>query len=555
MNNKLYQVAFQQGNAYYAELVGLPADEQCKNATRLSGMAHDPEVFFRANAMPFEVSLPKKKRPGRPKGRKQYALNDVLEAVFDELSSRGIVYMPGHHNEYIMQACYLLNRYGVAQDEVEEWATNEFADYGRERVVGIVRSCYARTEEHASRKLYRKSERVEVATISRIQEYLKERDIRIRHNVITRKQELFDAERACWVEMTDTADNSLYCRFCTETGMRMNINDLRAVMNSDFYPSFNPFQAYLLSLPPWDGVDYIEQLANSVHVKGCSQALHNRFFKKWFVAMLPTWLEDVVNHEILTYIGRQGIFKSTFMRMLLPPELQPYFAAKNFAQRLNKDDKLELTEMGLVALEELDHMRPSEVNQLKAITSQHYMNERAVYGRHKERRAHIASFCGTGNNPQFLNDPTGNRRWLPFMVENIDSPLLYPFNYTGLYSQAYALWRDGFCYWFTEADNAELEQHNRQFEEPNLEEELILTYFRKPVPGESCEFLTATRIVELINGYIKIPLLAKNIAFAMNKLGFEKRRTYIARGWNVVILSGEEIKNRQKLHALESDSE
>lgn len=555
MNNKLYQVAFQQGNAYYAELVGLPADEQCKNATRLSGMAHDPEVFFRADATPFEVSLPEKKRPGRPKGRKQYALNDVLEAVFDELSSRGIVYMPGHHNEYIMQACYLLNRYGVAQDEVEEWATNEFADYGRERVVSIVRSCYARTEEHASRKLYRKSERVEVATISRIQEYLKERDIRIRHNVITRKQELFDTERACWVEMTDTADNSLYCRFCTETGMRMNINDLRAVMNSDFYPSFNPFQAYLLSLPPWDGVDYIEQLANRVHVKGCSQALHNRFFKKWFVAMLPTWLEDVVNHEILTYIGRQGIYKSTFMRMLLPPELQPYFAAKNFAQRLNKDDKLELTEMGLVALEELDHMRPSEVNQLKAITSQHYMNERAVYGRHKERRAHIASFCGTGNNPQYLNDPTGNRRWLPFMVENIDSPLLYPFNYTGLYSQAYALWRDGFCYWFTEADNAELEQHNRQFEEPNLEEELILTYFRKPVPGESCEFLTATRIVELINGYIKIPLLAKNIAFAMNKLGFEKRRTHRLRGWNVVILSGEEIKNRQKLHALESDSE
>ena len=37
--SKLYQVAFQQGNAYYAELVGLPADEQCKNATRLSGMA------------------------------------------------------------------------------------------------------------------------------------------------------------------------------------------------------------------------------------------------------------------------------------------------------------------------------------------------------------------------------------------------------------------------------------------------------------------------------------------------------------------------------------
>ena len=52
-----------------------------------------------------------------------------------------------------------------AQQEVEEWASNEFADYGRERVVGIVRSCYTRTEEHASRKLYRKSDRVEADEI------------------------------------------------------------------------------------------------------------------------------------------------------------------------------------------------------------------------------------------------------------------------------------------------------------------------------------------------------------------------------------------------------
>lgn len=548
----IYKLAFQQGNAYYAELTGLPTDGQCKNATRLSGMAHDPQLFFRPEATPFVISLQEKKRPGRPKGKRHYKLAQVLDAVLDELSSRGVVYCSGHHNEYIMQACYLLNRYGVTQSEVEAWASTEFADYGSERVLGIVRSCYTRTEEHASLALRRQAGRVELATVLRIQEYLKERDIRIRHNLITRKQELLNVEKGCWEEMTDTADNSLYCRFCNETGLRMNINDLRAVINSDFYPVFNPFLSYLLNLPPWDGVDYIEQLANRVHVKGCSQELHNRFFKKWFVAMLPTWLEDVVNHEILTYIGRQGIYKSTFMRLLLPPELQPYFAAKNFAQRLNKDDKLELTEMGLVALEELDHMRPSEVNQLKAITSQHYMNERAVYGRHKERRPHIASFCGTGNNPQFLNDPTGNRRWLPFLVENIDSPLLHPFNYTGLYSQAYALWKGGFCYWFTDADNAELELHNRQFEEPNLEEELIMTYFRQPYGNEPCEFLTATRIVELINGCIKIPLLAKNIAYAMNRLGYPVRRIHNVRGWNVVILSGDDIKNNQKLHALES---
>jgi len=142
---------------------------------------------------------------------------------------------------------------------------------------------------------------------------------------------------------------------------------------------------------------------------------------------------------------------------------------------------------------------------------------------------------------------------LPFVVESIDSPMQHPFNYTGLYSQAYALWRDGFCYWFTDEDNAQLAEHNRQFEEPNLEEELILTYFRKPYANETGEFLTATRIIELINGYIKTPLATRNIAIAMNKMGFEKRRFRRIRGWNVVILSGEDIKNQQKLHAIESE--
>lgn len=46
-------------------------------------------------------------------------------------------------------------------------------------------------------------------------------------------------------------------------------------------------------------------------------------------------------------------------------------------------------------------MRPAELNQLKAMVTMPYVNERAAYGRNKERHPHIASFCGTGNNVQF----------------------------------------------------------------------------------------------------------------------------------------------------------
>lgn len=64
-----------------------------------------------------------------------------------------------------------------------------------------------------------------------------------------------------------------------------------------------------------------------------------------------------------------------------------------------------------------------------------YTNERAAYGHYAEQRKHINTFCGTGNNPEFLSDPTGNRRWLPYEIESILSPREHPFNYEGIYAQ------------------------------------------------------------------------------------------------------------------------
>ncbi|WP_240055007.1 virulence-associated E family protein, partial [Bacteroides uniformis] len=88
-----------------------------------------------------------------------------------------------------------------------------------------------------------------------------------------------------------------------------------------------------------------------------------------------------------------------------------------------------LTEFALVCLEELEEMTSAQVSQLKAITGMTDVNERAAYGHFKESRPHIASFCGTSNNVTFLNDLSGNRRWLPFEVDSIDSPFDYPIDY------------------------------------------------------------------------------------------------------------------------------
>ena len=593
-----YKLAFLHGNAYYEALTGLPTDGQCKNVGRISTIAYDEELYYNPEATPFVIKPEEKKPVGRPKkylveglglrvdgqAKSPIPFAKVEATVLRELERRGVVYEAGTYNKYVSAACYEMNRYGVPEEQCREWAVNRFADYDAADVDSIVRSCYLQTEEHGTARPPKAEKESRYASIKDIQEWLTENNIRIRHNLITRKREMETpsnlplygealqtslykknapvtpsieggGQGGGSTELTDQHVNSLYCRFCLDTGRQAKISDFYIIIESDFYPDYHPLKEYLESLPAWDGVtDHIDRLASTVHVTGCTQELHNRFFKKWMVAMVAAWLDDgTTNHEILTYIGEQGKYKTSFMTHLLPPALDKYFAIKHFNHSMSKDDRLALTELALIDLEELDNMRPEAVNLLKAITTDPAINLRPVWERYALRRQHIASFCGTGNNPRFLTDLSGNRRWLPFMVESIDSPWERTTDYDGIYAQAYALWQQGFRYWFDDAENAELEQHNRQFEEPNMEEELILTYLRQPYGDEAGEFLTATRIIELIGMYVKCPLSPKRVAFAMNRLGYRQRRVGGVRGYNVIILTGNDIKEQQRLNARNSD--
>ena len=236
-----------------------------------------------------------------------------------------------------------------------------------------------------------------------------------------------------YVLLTDRIENTLYTELKAQKEVRMQ--DLHSVIESDFVPEYHPFREYLEHLPPWreGDADHIMGLSLSVNVRGDAdeQMLFYEYLKKWLVAMVASWVDPgVVNNVMLVLIGEQGSYKTTWFSYLLPPELRRYFYTKTNANRMTKDDLLTLSQYGLVCCEELDTMRPSELNQLKAAMTMPAIDERAAYARHKEHREHIASFCGTGNNVQFLSDTTGNRRWLPFEVSSIDSPRSSPFDYS-----------------------------------------------------------------------------------------------------------------------------
>lgn len=559
-----YQQAFYAGNAYYEKLLGAKADMQCKNITRLSGLAHDPEVFLRpqSEVIPFTAEEISTAATAYVKQSKEDKQMQRIQTYFDtliapQLAKAKIEFRSGSHNDYVMRVGYKLAERRFSKKVALRWAMQKFGkDYSDTEQV--INSCFANASPHGKQGGSGDNRGdSKTATVEEIKSFL-DGHISLRFNEITSRVEYeipadnTDTHR--FMPVNDRIVNSLWSQMSTIT--RVNIQDMYRVIESDYVPVFNPFKEYLNNLSKPGEQDYIRELAQTVRVKGGEQEqkLWHLYLKKWLVGMVASWIsEDVVNNVILVLIGEQGAYKTTWFNYLLPPPLKQYFYTKTNANRMSKDDILTLAQYALVCCEELDTMRPAELNQLKAAVTMPSIDERAAYAHYHEHRKHIASFCGTGNNTQFLSDPTGNRRWLPFEVASILSPREHPFHYEGIYAQALSLYTSGFQYWFTKEEIQELNRHNKQFETPHLEHELVDLYFRRPIDSELGEFISVARALQMISNGISQKLSAVNVGRAFSDLGFKRVRTNSSRGFIVVCRTPEEIKAYQ--HRLLMDAE
>ncbi|MBP3246858.1 MAG: hypothetical protein J6M36_03125 [Prevotella sp.] len=360
-----------------------------------------------------------------------------------------------------------------------------------------------------------------------------------------------------WQVVDDRLVNSLCNMLSVEKVV--NPNKIWQVIKSDFVQRYNPFRHYLNRLPPWtEDTNPILSLAMDVKVKGGmdEQMLFYLCLRKWLVAMVAGWLDDnVVNEKILVLVGRQGIFKTTWFEHLLPPELAGYFHSNASFGRMDKDEILKLSRYGLICCEELDTMKPTEMNRLKWAVTTKETCERKAYDHSPQRRKHIASYCGTGNNLQFIDDDTGTRRWLPFEVESIRSPREYRIRHEEIFAQAYKLYLSDFRYWFEGSEEELLCRHNHRFEVAKPELELISRFYRVPAKGEASVFVSASEIMQTIGGQLTYQLTMNKLGRAMSALGFVSMRSRGRRGYNVVAYSGADMEVNKTMMAYEAQPE
>ena len=372
-----------------------------------------------------------------------------------------------------------------------------------------------------------------------------------------------------WREMTKHDINSIVCHCAQECDVNITSREVMTALQSDLIPDVHPLREYILSLPSFtpDQPDWIDWVAQQVHVRDSAtepsepltsdsnaNALWRACFKKWFVAMVASWMKDeVVNHQVLVLIGKQGIYKTTWLERLIPPHLRAYACKLANSADLNKDERLRIAEFGLISLDEIDSMNNRELNQLKSIITATDVNERAAYAYTKERRVRLASFCASGNRRDFLTDITGNRRWLPFEVESIQNPFTTLLPYERMYAQAWALAQDPFfSYWFDLEEIEVLEQHNHYFRDTSNEEQLLDVYFAvPPTDATNAKFLTTAEISErlIYYGNIKKPMTLSRLGVLLSQKGFlsVRRGNPSRRGWIIYERESQEVNSERSV--------
>lgn len=303
---------------------------------------------------------------------------------------------------------------------------------------------------------------------------------------------------------------------------------LNALLSSDYVPKYNPFEEYFLTLPKWNPSDksMVENLLSFVRLEDESKReFFNCMVKKHLVRAVGCVLRKIsFNKHCLVLVGKQHDGKTSFIRNLCPTPLKAYYLENPPLD--HKDSSIELSRNLIINLDELEKLDKQDANKIKSLFSQESPKVRLNYDKFSVKMERYASFFGTTNDSEFLNDVTGNVRWLVFEIDGIThdnggSNGYMPVSIDSVWSEALHLLENGFEYNLNTKEIEQIEAINRKHQRLTTEIELMQKYF-EPCPENDQEalFVQSSDLIDCL-GY------ACNHQFKINSVVIGKALTYL----------------------------
>lgn len=333
-----------------------------------------------------------------------------------------------------------------------------------------------------------------------------------------------------WNQLTDRELKKIAIEQMEQVGVAWSI-DIELYVHSAFVPDYNPAIDFLQQCEKYDEtVDFIRLHAQRVPT---NFARWPDFFHRWFLGMVAQWLNlsrDFGNSVIPMLIGGQGTHKSTFCRLILPPELREYYVDDIKLDNAEQVERM-LSRMLLVNIDEYNAKTDREQAKIKRVVTEKDIQTRRMRSDQYVLRQRTASFIATTNEREPLNDPTGSRRYLCCEVTGlIDTET--PISYLQLYAQAMAELKKGAIWHFTKAEEAEIERHNQDYRCQSSPETVLLAYY-KPAERRKENFVRAIDILEELRQHVRATDLPsiKTLTMALKSCHFPHGKISGQRGW------------------------
>jgi putative DNA primase/helicase len=293
---------------------------------------------------------------------------------------------------------------------------------------------------------------------------------------------------------------------------------------------FHPVRDYLAGLV-WDGVPRVESFLSAY--AGAEDSSLTRAMSRCFLRSACARVHSPGSKvdTVLILIGAQGVGKSSLFRALVP---NPGWFSDTPIDLSNKDAYAQLQGVWLYELAELASMRARDAEVVKGFLSAQSDRFRPPYGRNVVVLPRQSVVCGSTNEPEFLDDPTGARRFHPVRVGRVDLAGIAR-DRGQLWAEAYEPFGDAVppTWWLTPEEDAQLVEAQAPFQRTDPWEVAIRAWLYPEHAGVGWDYIAhrdGVTVAQLLTACLDVPPAQQTRASAMRaggiltRLGWAKSR-------------------------------
>lgn len=331
-----------------------------------------------------------------------------------------------------------------------------------------------------------------LGTTANVRAVLQYEDVTARYNQMTKELEVIVPGINSVPDETSNSNQTAAIDLLAKHGVPY----ARAQEQINAIAASNPYcpVRQMIESKSWDGIPRFASFMVQIDTPHPQEA--HLYIRKWLIQAVAAiyLLEGLSASGTLVLIGPQGIGKTMLIRQLASKVPKGFLEGATLDPS-NKDSVMTIASHWIVELGELDAtFRKSDLAQLKAFITKRVDKFRRPYAKKDSEFPRRTIMAGTVNDPEFLHDNTGNRRFWVVQVDAIH--IDHTVDIQQLWAEAKTWYDAGETWHFSQKEQLSLNKHNSQFEVVDpIAEKLQMKFDFENMAKTT--WLTATRIAEI----------------------------------------------------------